>query len=150
MQLDHTASSPKLETSTSAPSRELASSRLKAILMQRLREMRQSRGMTQAEAAIWFGVSQPRVSHLAQNRVNRFTVDTLINMLALAFRILRICGHKPELPVIRVCRSRFRKSMQDRQRSATHHLAAALQPCQGQAINRRSIQSPQINDATAG
>ena len=32
MQLDHTASSPKLETSTSAPSRELASSRLKAIL----------------------------------------------------------------------------------------------------------------------
>ena len=84
MQLDHTASSPKLETSTSAPSRELASSRLKAILMQRLREMRQSRGMTQAEAAIWFGVSQPRVSHLAQNRVNRFTVDTLINMLAHA------------------------------------------------------------------
>lgn len=84
MQLDHTASSPKLETSTSAPSRELASSRLKAILMQRLREMHQSRGMTQADAAIWFGVSQPRVSHLAQNRVNRFTVDTLINMLAHA------------------------------------------------------------------
>ena len=84
MQLDHTASSPKLETSPSAPSRELASSRLKAILMQRLREMRQSRGMTQAEAAIWVGVSQPRVSHLAQNRVNRFTVDTLINMLAHA------------------------------------------------------------------
>ena len=46
MQLDHTASSPKLERSTSAPSIELASSRLKAILMQRLREMRQSGGIT--------------------------------------------------------------------------------------------------------
>jgi predicted XRE-type DNA-binding protein len=40
--------------------------------------------MTQIEAATWFGVSQPRISHLAQNRVNRFTVDTLINILAHA------------------------------------------------------------------
>lgn len=84
MQLDHTESTERLEAPTAELPRELASSRLKAILMQRLREMRQSQEMTQAEAALWFGVSQPRISHLSQNRANRFTVDTLINMLAHA------------------------------------------------------------------
>jgi predicted XRE-type DNA-binding protein len=52
--------------------------------MVRLREMRRSRALTQVQAARWFGVSQPRVSHLAQNRVDRFTTDALINMLAHA------------------------------------------------------------------
>ena len=61
-----------------------ASHRIKALLMVRLREMRRSKGLTQVQAAHWFGVSQPRVSHLAQNRVDRFTTDTLINMLAHA------------------------------------------------------------------
>ena len=61
-----------------------ASHRIRALLMVRLREMRRSRGLTQAQAAHWFGVSQPRISHLAQNRTDRFTTDTLINMLAHA------------------------------------------------------------------
>jgi len=52
--------------------------------MAQLREMRRSRGLTQVQTARWFGVSQPRISHLAQNRTNRFTTDTLINMLAHA------------------------------------------------------------------
>src|SRR3954464_1604169 len=84
MQPDQPAASGALAATTAAPARVLASGRIKTILMQRLREMRQSRGMTQAEAAMWFGVSQSRISHLAQNRANRFTVDTLINMLAHA------------------------------------------------------------------
>lgn len=63
---------------------DMASSRIKAALMERLREMRRSKGLTQVEAARWFGVTQPRISHLAQNRANRFTVDSLINMLAHA------------------------------------------------------------------
>ena len=58
-----------------------ANDRVKRILMTRLRAMRQSRGMTQTQAARWFGVSQPRISHLAQNRLDRFTADSLINML---------------------------------------------------------------------
>ena len=49
--------------------------------MMRLRDMRQARGLTQVEAARWFGVSQPRISHLTHNRTDRFTTDTLINML---------------------------------------------------------------------
>jgi predicted XRE-type DNA-binding protein len=84
MQLDHPASAGALAAATAALPRVLASDRIKMILMARLHEMRQSQGMTQVQAAIWFGVSQPSISHLAQNRVNRFTVDTLINMLAHA------------------------------------------------------------------
>jgi predicted XRE-type DNA-binding protein len=83
MQSGHPASARVLAAPAAAP-RVVASGRIKTILMQRMREMRQSQGMTQVEAAIWFGVSQPRISHLAQNRANRFTVDTLINMLAHA------------------------------------------------------------------
>ena len=52
--------------------------------MERLNEMRRSRGLTQVHAARWFGVSQPRISHLTQHRTDRFTADTLINMLAHA------------------------------------------------------------------
>jgi predicted XRE-type DNA-binding protein len=63
---------------------EHASRRIKIILMTQLREMRRSRGLTQVQTAGWFGVSQPRISHLAQNRTDRFTTDTLINMLAHA------------------------------------------------------------------
>jgi predicted XRE-type DNA-binding protein len=63
---------------------DLASGRMKAVLMERLRDMRRSKGLTQVEAARWFGVTQPRISHLAQKRANRFTVDTLIDMLAHA------------------------------------------------------------------
>jgi predicted XRE-type DNA-binding protein len=61
-----------------------ASHRIRALLMVRLREMWRSRGLTQVQAARWFGVSQPRISHLAQDRTDRFTTDTLINMLAHA------------------------------------------------------------------
>lgn len=52
--------------------------------MDRVRDMDRSRGLTQVQAARLFGVSQPRISHLTQNRTNRFTVDALINMLAHA------------------------------------------------------------------
>lgn len=63
---------------------EGASHRIRALLMVRLRELWRSRGLTQVQAARWFGVSQPRISHLSQNKTDRFTTDTLINMLAHA------------------------------------------------------------------
>jgi predicted XRE-type DNA-binding protein len=84
MHVNNRVSAGALAAPTAALPRVLASVRTKTILMQRLRDMREFRGMTQVEAAVWFGVSQPRISHLAQNRVNRFTVDTLIDMLAHA------------------------------------------------------------------
>ena len=38
--------------------------------------------MTQVEAATLFGVSQPRVSDLLCGRLDKFTVDTLVNWLS--------------------------------------------------------------------
>ena len=81
---------PALHTGASHP--------IRALLMLRLREMRRSRGLTQVQAARWFGVSQPRISHLAQNRTDRFTTDTLIKMLAHAgIRVsLTFQAHPPD------------------------------------------------------
>ena len=39
-------------------------------------------GMTQKEAAQRLGVSQPRVSDLRTGKIEKFTIDMLINMLA--------------------------------------------------------------------
>jgi len=60
------------------------SQRVRLLLMARLREMMESRGLTQVQAASWFHVSQSRISHLVNDKANRFTTDTLINMLAHA------------------------------------------------------------------
>ena len=82
---DHTLFADRPAAPHAAPALDnLASHRIRALLMVRLRELRRSRGLTQVQAARWFGVSQPRISHLAQNRTDRFTTDTLINMLAHA------------------------------------------------------------------
>jgi predicted XRE-type DNA-binding protein len=81
----HTLLADRSASPNTAPALYMgASHRIRALLMVRLREMRRSRALTQVQAASWFGVSQPRVSQLAQNRVDRFTTDALINMLAHA------------------------------------------------------------------
>jgi predicted XRE-type DNA-binding protein len=49
-----------------------------------LRRYIQARGWTQAEAAAFFGETQPRISNLLKGEINRFSVDKLINMLARA------------------------------------------------------------------
>lgn len=41
-----------------------------------------SKRITQVEAAKRFGVTQPRVSDLVRGKINLFTTDGLINMLA--------------------------------------------------------------------
>ena len=42
------------------------------------------RKLTQVQAARLFGVSQPRVSDVVRGRVERFTIDALVEMLARA------------------------------------------------------------------
>ena len=82
---DHTFGIERHASPNAAPALdEAASRRIRALLMERLTEMRRSKGLTQVQGARWFGVSQPRISHLTQNRTDRFTTDTLINMLAHA------------------------------------------------------------------
>ena len=77
----HTLASIDRGVSAAPTLDQRASDRTRALLMMRLRDIRRAKGLTQVQAARWFGVSQPRISHLAQNRTERFTTDTLINML---------------------------------------------------------------------
>jgi predicted XRE-type DNA-binding protein len=67
-----------------APPTVTANHRVRMLLMARLQQLMVSRRLTQVQAAAWFHVSQSRISHLVNNQANRFTTDTLINMLAHA------------------------------------------------------------------
>lgn len=58
--------------------------RLRSTLMSELRKLIQDRELTQAAAAEVFGVSQPRVSNLVRGRIDLFSLDTLVDMLARA------------------------------------------------------------------
>ncbi len=44
----------------------------------------QSRGLTQVRAARLFGVSQPRVSNVVRGKIDRFSIDTLVEMIGRA------------------------------------------------------------------
>lgn len=57
---------------------------MRSELMIRLSRVIEDRGLTQAQAATVFGVSQPRVSDLVTGKIDRFSVDTLIAMLGHA------------------------------------------------------------------
>ena len=61
-----------------------ASMRARSDLMMSLTEVIRQRGMTQAQAAAFFGVTQPRISDLMRGKVNLFSLDTLIDMAATA------------------------------------------------------------------
>ena len=56
--------------------------RIRSALMATVRKLIDDRGLTQTKAAALFGVSQPRVSDLVRGRIELFSVDTLIEMLA--------------------------------------------------------------------
>ncbi len=55
---------------------------LRAQLMSRIRDA--ARGMTQRDAAKQFGVSQPRLNDLLRGKVDKFSLDGLVNMLGHA------------------------------------------------------------------
>lgn len=58
--------------------------RIRADLMIELRDVIRRKGLTQAQAAKLFGVSQPRISDLVRGKIGLFTIDMLVNMLAQA------------------------------------------------------------------
>jgi predicted XRE-type DNA-binding protein len=58
--------------------------RIRSDLMIRLSRFIATRQLTQKAAAGLFGVSQPRISDLVRGRIDRFSVDTLIEMLGRA------------------------------------------------------------------
>ena len=58
--------------------------RIRSELMACLRKLIEREGVTQTAAARLFGVSQPRVSDLVRGRIELFSIDALVNMLAKA------------------------------------------------------------------
>lgn len=58
--------------------------RIRSVLMATLRQVIQDRGLTQARAATLFGVTQPRISDLVRGKIDLFSIDTLVDMLARA------------------------------------------------------------------
>jgi predicted XRE-type DNA-binding protein len=58
--------------------------RIRSELMLRLERLIDSEDLTQSAAARLLGVSQPRVSDLVRGRIELFSIDSLVNMLARA------------------------------------------------------------------
>lgn len=56
--------------------------RVRAELMLKLRGYIERAKLTQEEAARRMGVTQPRISDLVRGKIERFTIDMLVNMLA--------------------------------------------------------------------
>lgn len=61
---------------------EAAHLRIRSVLMATLTRLIDERELTQAEAARVFGVTQPRVSDLVRGKIDLFSIDTLVDMLA--------------------------------------------------------------------
>jgi predicted XRE-type DNA-binding protein len=58
--------------------------RIRSDLMAALEKLIDERKLTQARAASLLGVSQPRVSDLVRGKIELFSIDTLVQMLARA------------------------------------------------------------------
>jgi predicted XRE-type DNA-binding protein len=84
-----------------------ASMKARSALLMELATVIQKRGMTQAEAAELFGVTQPRISDLTRGKINLFSLDMLMNMASTAGMSPVVKLSKPKaLPVKRTARTR--------------------------------------------
>lgn len=63
---------------------EAENMKLRSVLMTALKDHLARSGMSQAQAAKLFGVTQPRVSDLMRGKINLFALDALVNMAAAA------------------------------------------------------------------
>jgi predicted XRE-type DNA-binding protein len=63
---------------------EAENMKLRSKLMIALKELIARDKLTQARAAKLFGVTQPRISDLMRGKIDLFSLDMLVNMLATA------------------------------------------------------------------
>lgn len=63
------------------PPEEAAQLHIRSKMMILIEKIIKERSLTQKEAAAVLGVTQPRVSDIVRGRMERFSVDTLIEML---------------------------------------------------------------------
>lgn len=64
------------------PPEEAAHLQVRTDLMIQIERVLKEQGLTQAKAAAVLGVTQPRISDLVRGRVDLFSIDTLVDMLA--------------------------------------------------------------------
>jgi predicted XRE-type DNA-binding protein len=64
------------------PKEEAAHLLIRSDLMVQLAKLIKNRRLTQKQAAKALGVTQPRISDLVRGRIDLFTIDTLVEMLA--------------------------------------------------------------------
>jgi predicted XRE-type DNA-binding protein len=64
------------------PPDEAAHLLIRSDLMISLNQLLQERGLTQVRAAKLLGVTQPRISDLKRGRLELFSIDALVDMLA--------------------------------------------------------------------
>lgn len=64
--------------------REAENLRVRSELMDQIAHLIDRKRLTQGAAAKMFGVSQPRVSDLVRGKIDLFTIDALVDMLAKA------------------------------------------------------------------
>jgi predicted XRE-type DNA-binding protein len=70
--------------------------RIRGDLMIKIEKVLKTRGLKQAEAAKIMGVTQPRVSDLLRGRLELFSSDSLIDMLArLGVRVRLVTTSRP-------------------------------------------------------
>ena len=70
------------------PPEEAANVQARADMMIQLTRILEARRLTQAAAAKLLGVTQPRVSDLVRGRIDRFSLDNLVELLSrVGFRV---------------------------------------------------------------
>ena len=82
MRLKMARSSGNVFTDVGFPDDEAEHLRVRADLLIQIQQALKARRLKQAEAARLLGVTQPRVSDLVRGRIDLFSVDSLIDMLA--------------------------------------------------------------------
>jgi predicted XRE-type DNA-binding protein len=65
-------------------SEEAENLKTRSDLMIELTKILESRGLTQAASAKLLGVTQPRISDLRRGKIDRFSIDSLVEMLGHA------------------------------------------------------------------
>jgi predicted XRE-type DNA-binding protein len=64
--------------------------KIRSELMMALRQYIEEAGLDQKEAADVFGVHQPRISDLMRGKIDKFTIDRLVNMLARIGKTVKV------------------------------------------------------------
>ncbi len=85
-----TASTGNVFDDLGFPKEEAENLRIRSILMGSIRSIIEREGITQTQAAKLFGVTQLRISDLVRGKIELFSIDGLVNMLAAAGRNVAI------------------------------------------------------------